>query len=392
MAARRASVRLGAVGGAFALAGVMGMAPAGAAPPQHRSHGRIEVVASGLNNPRQLTYSHGALYVAEAGVGGSSSGNQGPCFIGSEGSEVCYGNTGAITRIRWGHQHRVLTRLPSLADRDGSQASGPDDIVLTGRHRFAISMGLGAPPAARDSMLPRRGQALGTVIEGRFKSRGHHGNRYWRHHHRSWRIVADVAANEARHNPDGGELDTNPVSVARQGSRYVIADAGGNDVVVANHRGRFHTLAVFPDTPASPPGAPPGVTIPMQAVPTSAIRGPDGAWYVSQLTGFPFPVGGSTIWRVVPGHAPTPYATGLTNVTDLAFARNGSLYAVEIATNGLLGPPIGSVVRIPRHGGTPRTVVGGLDAPYGIALHGCAAYVTTGSSTAGDGKVLRIRL
>ena len=73
----------------------------------------------------------------------------------------------------------------------------------------------------------------------------------------------------------------------------------------------------------------------MQAVPTAAAKGPDGAIYVSQLTGFPFPVGGASIWRIVPGHAPTKYATGLTNVTDLAFGRDGSLYAVQITDQGL---------------------------------------------------------
>ncbi len=39
-------------------------------------------------------------------------------------------------------------------------------------------------------------------------------------------------------------------------------------------------------------GLPPGTKIPMQAVPNSVVQGPDGAWYVGQLTGFPFPVGG----------------------------------------------------------------------------------------------------
>lgn len=395
MAAHRTTVRLGAVGGVIALAGVLGATPAGAATPQQGSRHRIEVVATGLNNPRQLTYAHGALYVAESGTGGSTSGNQGPCFVASAGSNVCYGTTGSITKVQRGHQSRVLTGLPSLADENGAEAAGPSDIVLIGRDHFAISMGLGAPPSARNTLLPHRGQALGTVIAGHFKHRGHHRNTWEGKSHRQkrdWRIVADVAANEARHNPDGGALDTNPASVARAGTRYVIADAGGNDVLRANRGGHFSTLAVFPDTPVTPPGPPGSPAIPMQAVPTSAVRGPDGAWYVSQLTGFPFPVGGSTIWRVVPGHAPTPYATGLTNVTDLAFARDGALYAVQIATGGLLGPPIGSVVRIPRHGGMPSTVVDGLDAPYGIALHHHAAYVTTGSSSAGVGKVVRISL
>jgi hypothetical protein len=131
----------------------------------------------------------------------------------------------------------------------------------------------------------------------------------------------------------------------------------------------------------------------MDAVPTAAAIGPDGAIYVSQLTGFPFPVGGASIWRVVPGQAPTKYATGLTNVTDLAFARDGSLYAVQLADQGLLSGSPGSVVRIPRGGGaTHTTVAGNLTQPYGITLHRDAAYVTTCATCAGTGEVLRIPL
>ena len=87
--------------------------------------------------------------------------------------------------------------------------------------------------------------------------------------------------------------------------------------------------------------------MPMDAVPTAVAIGPDGAMYVSQLTGFPFPAGGSTIWRIAGDSAPTAFATGLTNVTDLAFAADGSLYAVQLATIGLLsGNLSGSLVRV----------------------------------------------
>ena len=52
---------------------------------------RPVVVATGLDNPRQLTFSpSGALYVAEAGVGGAA-----PCATGPEG-KVCFGATGAV--------------------------------------------------------------------------------------------------------------------------------------------------------------------------------------------------------------------------------------------------------------------------------------------------------
>src|SRR4051812_45986454 len=68
------------------------------------------VVASGLDNPRQLSFGkHGELYIAEAGAGGS-----GPCVDTPEGGTACFGLSGAITRVMADHQRRVVKRLPSL--------------------------------------------------------------------------------------------------------------------------------------------------------------------------------------------------------------------------------------------------------------------------------------
>ena len=129
------------------------------------------------------------------------------------------------------------------------------------------------------------------------------------------------------------------------------------------------TIAVLPAVPTmqdTPHGPPAG--FPADSVPTDVVKGPDGAWYVSQLVGFPFEKGSSTIWRIVPGHAPTAYATGFTNVTSLAFDPRGHLYAVEIAADGLLSGPIGALVRVRAGATSPEVVTGGLFAPYGLAM------------------------
>ena len=119
----------------------------------------------------------------------------------------------------------------------------------------------------------------------------------------------------------------------------------------------------------------------------------DGSIYVSQLTGFPFPTGGSKIWKVpAGGGTPVEHATGLTLATDLAFGDDGSLYVVQISSATFIGPPApGSVVRI-KPDGTKEDLATGLTAPYGIALHGDHAYVTHKSTSAGEGEVVRIPL
>jgi hypothetical protein len=87
------------------------------------------------------------------------------------------------------------------------------------------------------------------------------------------------------------------------------------------------------------------------------------------------------------------WATGLTNVTDLTWYR-GKLYAVQIANNGLLaypGIPYGSLVKVNR--GSSHTRVGGnYRAPYGVAMHRRAAFLTTCSVCPGNGRVVRIPL
>ena len=134
--------------------------------------------------------------------------------------------------------------------------------------------------------------------------------------------------------------------------------------------------------------------VPFQSVPTDVVKGPDGAYYVSELTGFPFIVGAARIWRVEPGHKPKVWASGLTNVTSLAFQGN-KLYAVQIADTGLLDPfAEGSLLRVfPDSSGKPSVpVASALNTPYGVAIHKGAAYVSIGAVDPAHGAVIKIPL
>ncbi|WP_235737589.1 ScyD/ScyE family protein [Nocardioides alcanivorans] len=382
--------------------------PPGAAAPQQGGRGGDRPawteVASGLDNPRLLSFDGTKLYVAESGTGGA-----GPCFEGPEG-EACFGTTGAITEISHRGQRRVVTGLPSLAGPDGSSAGGPAD-VLVQHGRWTITVGLGADPAVR-ATLPS--QLFGTLLTGQL---GRKGNR----------VIADLAAHEAATDPDGVGPDSNPTGLAlspghawhkrgKHGHKHgklgkharkhhskhgrhhrrasiVTTDSGGNSLLAVSQSGRVRTLAVFDSPGTAPMPFPPFDEVPMQSVPTSVVRGPDGAWYVSELTGFPFAPGTSRIHRVTADGRSKVWATGLTNVTDLAWHR-GVLYAVQLSDAGLLneeGLPMGSLVRVaPR--GAHRTVVGNLPAPYGVAMSGRSAYLTTCSVCAGGGAVVKVQL
>ena len=274
------SRRLVAAAASVVCAGAVLAPPASAAEP--------EVVASGLNNPRQLSFTGDTLYVAEAGTGGD-----GPCIEGAEG-DVCFGLSGSITRVRGGSQTRVLTGLASLADAEGGGALGPADVLVTGQQKYVVTMGLGNDPAVRDE-LGADGRCFGTVISGAFPNAGP-------------RILADIGSFEADVNPDGGLPDTNPTGMIARGGGQVLTDSGGNSLLQVQG-GHVSTIAVF-DSPGTAPVPFPPFELDVQPVPTSVAVGPDGAYYVSELTGFPFVPGFARIHRVVPGQAPTVYADG----------------------------------------------------------------------------------
>ena len=331
-----------------------------------------EVVASGLDNPRDLDVDASeTVYVTEAGRGGS-----GPCVTIEMGTK-CAGASGAVTQIRAGEQRRVLEGLPSLAPPNGDEALGPSDISLRRWGGAYLTVGLGANPAVR-AQLGDLGPAFGQLYE--VSSGG-------------LRALADISAYEAAANPDGGHTDSNPNSVTQAEHRLYVVDAGGNDLLRVRHSGEISTVAVFPDRLLDAPpdmGLPPQV--PVQAVPTNVVVGPGGALYVSQLTGFPFIPGVARIYRVVPGSPPEIFADGLTNVTDLAFDHDGNLYVVEIAANGLLsGDPTGALIKIRPDGSRETVLSEGLVNPYGVAIGPSGdIYVSNHSASAGVGEVLRI--
>lgn len=376
--------RITAAALAAGLAGTTGaLVGAGAANAQGQTSGTTNsptVIATGLNSPRQLAFSpRGELYVAEAGTSGSSN-----CQTNPEFGTVCVGLTGSVARIGdKGHVNRVVTGLPSAGA--ATEPIGPSDLVFTGNHEFALTIGLGGSPEYRAG-FGAMGRLLGSVVTVDL----HPGKG-------SPKVekVFDVARYEARANPDGTDVDSNGVGIARSGNGWVVADAGGNDIISTRKGGStVGVLAPVPTTAAV--SIPDGPTLPAgfpaDAVPTDVVRGPDGAWYVSQLVGFPFEKGSSSIWRIVPGHAPQKWATGLTNVTSLAFDDEGRLYAVELAANGLMAGPTGDLVRIKPHSSSHKVVAGDLFAPYGVAIRGSSAYVTTGSVLAGGGQVVKVRL
>lgn len=325
----------------------------------------VKVLHSGLDSPRGLDRRPGGgIFVAEAGRGGA-----GPCAVHPELGELCLGTTGALDRLAGGTL-TSLVDLPSIATATG-EAFGPHDVAKRDGAVYATIGGTSFPAFGPG------GAMLGTLV--RWTAGG------------GVRVVADLAAYEEANDPAGEGVDSNPFGLLRLEGSTVVTDAAGNSLLRVSDRGRVSTIAVFPnrDVPFG------GGTFSMDAVPTTVVRGPDGAFYVGQLTGFPFPVGGARVYRVVPGHAPTIFARGFTNIIDIAFDPHGNLYVLEIAHNSLLAAePAGAIVKVHTDGTKEVLVDEGLFFPGGIevARGGSRLFVTNCGVCAGGGEIWRVDL
>ncbi len=328
------------------------------------------IVMSGLENPRGLAFGpDGGLYVAEAGRGPGGrqrqrdprGGGGAPCYF-LRGDTVCGGATGAVSRLLAGQQERLVSGLPSSAGPNQAEG-GPQDVAF-GPDGMYVTIGLGADPAVRSIVGPGYGRLVRITGTGAVQS------------------VADVAAFEAASNPDGGPLDSNAFSVVLGASGPVVTDAGGNTLLAVSPAGTLSTLAVFPSRSTGRS---------TDSVPTSVAIGRDGAYYVSELTGVPFPVGGARIYRVVPGQAPQVYLEGFTEVIDLAFAPDGSLYVLQHATAPFFNGP-GALIRVAPDGTRTTILTQGLLRPTGLAIGPDGTlYVSNQGIAFGAGQVLRIK-
>lgn len=327
----------------------------------------VTVVMQNLDSPRGMAWGpDGGLYVVEGGRASASA--TAPCAAVARG-ENCYSGTAAITRLRQGRQERIVSGLPSLYSAELNDIIGVQDIGFQGG--MYVTVGFGGAPDAR-AQLGELGKWFGTLLHVRPD-----GGR---------RIVADVSAFENT-NPDGRFVDSNPYGLLAEPGRTYVVDAGGNTLLEVRANGTTSLIATFP-TRVVPPGFPP-MFVDAEAVPTEVTRGPDGALYVSTLSGAPFVPGSARIFRVVPGSAPTVYADGFSMITDIDWGADGSLYVLQYASMPFFGG-VGSVIRVAPDGAR-TTLVSDLTNPTSIlAAPDGSVYVANRGNVELVGEVLRI--
>jgi len=330
----------------------------------------MQVVASGLNQPHKLTIGpDGDLYVAE--VGDAVAGSDPGCVAGTEAA--CVNNSGTIDRITpQGAVTHVVTGLPSIGNPGGGGSSaGVAGVQVVNGKIYGIIQNSNIDSTTGDQTYGPNGALLGDLVSAPLSGG-------------TATSLASFGPYEAANNPDKGAgagpgdpaIDSDPYDVVAYDGGFAVADAAANDVLFVNAAGQISTLAVLPliNEPVSGGG-----TVTAQPVPTSLAVGPDGALYVGELggvggaTGNGNDVGDVSVYRIVPGQAPTVYASGLTMIGDIAFDQAGRLLVLEIDTAGLLDPSTGlpspgAIIRINADGSQTTLASAGLEFPLGMAV------------------------
>jgi hypothetical protein len=310
------------------------------APPAPSAN--VTVVATGLNNPRGLTFGpDGALYVAEGGTGGASS-TAGLCDqVVAPIGPYTGGKTARISKITPdGTRTTVVETLPSSQTSAGSGGlvSGVADVAFIGDTLYGLLSGAGCSHGIPDE--PNgviRVNRDGTSV-----------------------LIADLSSFVRTHpvqNPFPGDFEPDETS-------FSMAEAGGKLYVVEPNHGALDEVAQdgqvrrVLDISASQ-----GHIVP------TAVAAHDGNFYIGNLSSFPVQPGVSNIYRITPSGQIDIFARGVTAVTGVAFDSQGRLYVLEADTTpGMPGPTAagsGKVVRL-TVSGTFEDIATGLTFPTGM--------------------------
>lgn len=334
---------------ALAVLGAL-LAPA-AASAQDGSY-ETSLYSWGIANPRGLSIdpTNGSLIVASLGTGYQDGAVWRLTDLNGDGMA----DNGAEMRY-------ALNNLPSwsLEIEGSTEYTGSADAAVTADGEIYVVVGINPT----DPMYDKQFNAVwSTAAENTSGNPFRVANPY-----------ASLGVAEITQNPDGGIIDSNGYSivVADDGTAYVN-DAGANTTWKVAPDGTVTPFAVYPAFANPIDFGPPFVDM----VPTGLAIGPDGALYVSFLTGFPFLEGASMVYRLedldgdgdaMEAGEMEVYADGLTTSTAIAFDTDGNLYATEFR-GFLTGQDMPSGRVVMWDGGEWHVVAEGLISPTGLAI------------------------
>ncbi len=325
------------------------------------------MVATGLVNPRGIAWdANGAMYVAQAGTGGTSPATE-EWPTGDIVGPWSGGMTASVARIDGGCPVAIASNLPSSVDSTEA-VLGAEEIAFLGEDMYVGVDGGGAAHGNPDS--PSGIYRLGTDDAAE--------------------LVADLSA-WVRANP----VATIPADQDPDAAGYsVVADPNAGILWVSDPNSS-QILTVAPDGTVTRIAD----LSENHPVPTKMTLAPEGGVYVGTLTPLPFLDGSAKVFHVAPDGTVTDAWTGLTAVMDVAIGPDGALYAAELSTGNLKEPPfmVPDSGRIVRQTGpdTLEVVAEGLPFPAALDIGPDGAlYLSQPAvgANSGEGSVLRLPL
>lgn len=363
----------------------------------------LSVVADGISNARGISFGpDGSLYIAEPGIGGDGNCQPSPSTLFQP---ICAGNTGSLVRVTPdGQQERLFNNFQSLAEQpSGNQGAGIQDLQFDSQGNAYLLTGFAGYPGNRDLELNLLGagfpvppqqlatfppsspeEVLSTPLLARlFKADLATG---------ALTSIFDFGRYEITNNPDSGDQVTNPYDLTVNGDTAYVIDGGGNAAYRIGLDGSDFNAIALPknivsnplppglelppglveELPPEGPGQPPRIAI--QSVPTGGAIGPDGALYVGEYTGFPYPEGAARIFRIGEDGVPEVFADGFTHITELTFDKDGNLLVLQFSDESQLQGDLrflpGSLVKLAPDGARTTLVAAGegLESADGITI------------------------
>lgn len=332
----------------------------------------MDVLATGLADPRFIAIDGDNVYFTESGTGGDEE-------ISTTSGEVISmsGHTGKLSVLNAadGSITEIVSDFRSYTFGDHGEIVGAAGLALDGAGGAFVAVGAPGPFVGNMGLTGEEGVVYKVDLASGDKE-----------------VIADLVTWEIEQDPDPMAIDSNLYGADLLDGVLYVADAGGNTIIsVDTESGEVATFAVTGglEAPFLPEDGNPlrNGEMEIDSVPSCVVVGPDGRLYVSYVTGGPFPPGFAPVDAFSADGTEERVVEGLTMVGDLAFDSSGRMYASIISTNFLEQAP-GQVVRV-EGDGSLTIVADGLPVPAGIAFDGADnLYVLVFSAVAPDGGQL----
>jgi hypothetical protein len=298
--------------------------------------GTVTPFSSGFNDPRGLKFGpDGYLYVAEAGIGGTTSSATFSCMQAPPPFGPYFGSTtgGRISKVSpAGVRTTVTTQLPTSLSGIGD-IMGPADVAFIGNTLYVLvnagcSKGVPSMPAG-----VYRINANGSPT-----------------------LVADLSAWQAAHPvavPEPGDFEPDGAwySMVAVGNDLYALEPNHGELVKVQLNGTVSRVVDFSATMG-------------HMVPTGLDY--NGNFYVGNLGTFPI-TGQSMLMKVSPNGSVHTLATGLSAIVSVVVSKPWT-YVLELTAGSPFPQPGAGRVSAIAANGVSQVIAGGLNLPTGMTM------------------------